>query len=140
MLTVCVQIVNLEFEDGSMASFTMIAFTEKLCVRTTRVFGSRGELFCDDGATVKHFDFASRSTKIYAEENEDDEDFKVDPSAPRGGGHQGMRTGSNRPSKFTSQFPDCNTAKLKEVPHSTVAGHEILSIRYTIFHSFQSEV
>lgn len=39
----------------------MIAFTEKLCIRTTRVFGTLGELHCDDGNTVSHYDFLTNA-------------------------------------------------------------------------------
>ena len=38
----------------------MVAFTEKLCVRRTVIHGTKGELTCDDGETLRHFDFASR--------------------------------------------------------------------------------
>lgn len=43
------QVVNLEFEGGTTASFTMTAFTEKT-PRKTRIFGTRG---CVDGDGVR---------------------------------------------------------------------------------------
>eukprot|EP00047_Mylnosiga_fluctuans_P014755 m.40907 g.40907 ORF g.40907 m.40907 type:complete len:410 (+) comp5640_c0_seq2:160-1389(+) len=58
------QVVNMEFEGGRTASFTMVAFTEKMCVRRTVVHGTRGELTCDDGETVRHFDFATGTHQI----------------------------------------------------------------------------
>ncbi|XP_007443967.1 uncharacterized protein LOC103047969 [Python bivittatus] len=35
------QVVNLEFEGGATAAFTMVAFTEKLGVRTTTIYGTK---------------------------------------------------------------------------------------------------
>lgn len=49
------QVVNMEFEKGRSAVFTMTAFTQANH-RITRIFGTRGEAFCD-GHHVRHFDF-----------------------------------------------------------------------------------
>jgi predicted dehydrogenase len=46
------QVVNLEFENGVTASFTMIAFSQDVCVRRTRVFGTEGQLECVDGRRI----------------------------------------------------------------------------------------
>jgi len=50
------QIVNMEFEGGRTASFTMIAFSSDICVRKTRIYGTLGELECD-GNRIRHTDF-----------------------------------------------------------------------------------
>jgi len=50
------QVVNMEFEGGRTASFTMIAFSEEICVRKTRVYGTMGQLDCD-GTKIRLFDF-----------------------------------------------------------------------------------
>jgi predicted dehydrogenase len=49
------QVVNLEFEGGPTAVFTMTAFTEGNH-RKTRIFGTRGEIECN-GDHIRHFDF-----------------------------------------------------------------------------------
>jgi predicted dehydrogenase len=46
------QVVNLEFENGATASFTMIAFSQDVCVRRTRIFGTEGQLECLDGKRI----------------------------------------------------------------------------------------
>ncbi|XP_069467014.1 putative oxidoreductase YteT isoform X2 [Ambystoma mexicanum] len=53
------QVVNLEFDGGVTAAFTMMAFTYNLGVRETRVYGSKGELRCKGGGPVEHFDFVT---------------------------------------------------------------------------------
>jgi hypothetical protein len=41
------QVVNLEFSGGQTCSFTMVAFTEKICDRETRIHFTNGELIGD---------------------------------------------------------------------------------------------
>ncbi len=50
------QVVNMEFEGGRTASFTMIAFSEDICVRKTRIFGTMGQMDCD-GTKIRVVDF-----------------------------------------------------------------------------------
>lgn len=49
------QVVNMLFDNGSTASFTVTAFTE-VTGRRTSIFGTRGELY-GDGQYIKYIDF-----------------------------------------------------------------------------------
>ncbi|MBN2047125.1 MAG: Gfo/Idh/MocA family oxidoreductase [Anaerolineaceae bacterium] len=57
------QVVNLEFEGGKTATFSMMAFT-RMAQRTTRVFGTRGEIV-GDGANLEVYDFLTDETTMY---------------------------------------------------------------------------
>ena len=54
------QVVNMMFENGSTASFTMTAFDEARD-RQTRIFGTKGRLY-GNGSTIEHFDFLTDKT------------------------------------------------------------------------------
>ena len=56
------QVVNLLFEGGATAAFTMTAFNQA-GHRKTRIFGTRGEL-CGDGEKITHFDFLTDKTQV----------------------------------------------------------------------------
>ncbi|KAM3872412.1 putative oxidoreductase YteT [Diretmus argenteus] len=63
------QVVNMEFEGGLTAAFSMVAFTEELCRRKTTIYGSMGELSYD-GHEISVFDFLTqKSTKHTAPSN-----------------------------------------------------------------------
>lgn len=57
------QVVNMEFEGGLTASFTMTAFTEA-GGRRTSIFGTKGEIY-GDGSTIRVFDFLSDTVQNY---------------------------------------------------------------------------
>ncbi|XP_074857056.1 putative oxidoreductase YteT isoform X2 [Carettochelys insculpta] len=59
------QVVNMEFEGGATAAFTMMAFTERLGTRKTTVYGTKGELFCDGSGPVEVFDFCTREKTVH---------------------------------------------------------------------------
>ncbi|XP_072888114.1 uncharacterized protein [Hemitrygon akajei] len=59
------QVVNMEFEGGVTAAFTMVAFTEKLCSRIITVYGTKGELSSEGQHPVKVFDFLTQTKKEY---------------------------------------------------------------------------
>ena len=58
------QVVNLEFEGGQTAAFTMTAFTKPAQHRRTRIFGTEGELFCDC-ERIEVFDFLTEGSTTY---------------------------------------------------------------------------
>jgi len=82
------QVVNIEFENGATSSFTMIAFTESMCARKTKIFGTKGELDGDGENKLVHFDFLTRSSKvIHPSEEVDNREF-IDSG--HGGGDFGL--------------------------------------------------
>ncbi|KAI9791749.1 MAG: hypothetical protein M1816_003559 [Peltula sp. TS41687] len=64
------------------ASFHMVAFTERICERRSRVYGTKGEIEADS-KTIRVYDFESASTDVYH------------PHLP-GGGHGGGDDGLTR--------------------------------------------
>ncbi|SEB31015.1 Gfo/Idh/MocA family protein [Streptomyces melanosporofaciens] len=56
------QVVNLEYEGGATASFTMTAFTP-LENRHTKIFGTRGQL-TGDGRHIRVYDFRTERTTV----------------------------------------------------------------------------
>lgn len=52
------QVVNMQFKDGATANMTMIAFTNDICDRKVKVFGTKGELnFGMGSGTLILYDF-----------------------------------------------------------------------------------
>lgn len=76
------QVVNLEYEGGATASFTMTAFTA-LDFRKTRVFGTRGSLE-GDGRRITLHDFLTDTQETF--------DLDPDGGASAADGHGGADT------------------------------------------------
>ncbi|KAM9855729.1 putative oxidoreductase YteT [Aulostomus maculatus] len=55
------QVVNMEFEGGLTAAFSMVAFTEEICQRVTTIYGSKGELSYN-GCEIRVFDFLTQKS------------------------------------------------------------------------------
>jgi len=56
------QVVNMSFDDGSTAAFTMTAFNRGYD-RVTRIFGTHGEVY-GAGDKIEHYDFLTGATKL----------------------------------------------------------------------------
>ncbi len=78
------QVVNLEFETGITASFTMTAFT-KSRDRETRIFGTKAELF-GDGNNIEIYNFLTGQTQTINTELESDGSIL----SGHGGGDEGV--------------------------------------------------
>jgi len=75
------QIVNMEFEGGRTASLTMIAFSDEVCIRKTRIYGTLGEMICD-GNTIRVVDFRTNTPKVITPES----NFSRSKMSGHGGG------------------------------------------------------
>ena len=59
------QIVSMQFEDGSTASFIMTAFSEKDDGRRTTIFGTKGEIRGNGCDKIEVYDFLTRKIESY---------------------------------------------------------------------------
>jgi len=48
------QVVNMEFEGGRTSSFSMVAYSQDMCIRKTRIFGTHGQLEADGHTITLH--------------------------------------------------------------------------------------
>lgn len=63
------QVVNIEYDNGATASFTMVAHTSLVCQRQTRLHFSHGELV-GDGSMYTVTDFRTRKTTRHVPRSE----------------------------------------------------------------------
>ena len=83
------QIVNMVFENGATACFTMTAFN-KQANRKTRIFGTRGEIY-GDGEKIEVYDFLTDQTQmIDTGAVSSDAGGKGEPLGGHGGGDYGL--------------------------------------------------
>jgi hypothetical protein len=89
------QVVNMEFDDGSTATLTMIAFTKDVCARKTKVYGTLGELEWDNTRypnQIVHYDFVTKQTTMIDCTINEDEELKKSERANKNiklSGHSG---------------------------------------------------
>jgi len=103
------QVVNMLFEKGQTASFTMVGCCEG-GGRKTRIFGTRGEIDID-GSVIRRFDFLTEETEV------------LDTSAPDSsilGGHNGgdYRLMEAFVAAVAANDPDCILSGPKETLES----------------------
>ena len=102
------QVVNMSFEKGQTASFTMTAFGSG---RKTRIFGTRGQIY-GDGVKIEHEDFLTRKTKTY-------DMAKLDQTilGGHGGGDGGVMD------SFVTALETGDTSKILTGPRETLETH-----------------
>jgi predicted dehydrogenase len=107
------QVVNMEFEGGETASFTMTGFT-KARQRETRIFGTRGEIY-GNGSKIQIHEFLSGKTEII----DTSEDVPDVPSslADHGGGDYALID------TFVSAVAQNNPKLILSGPEETLETH-----------------
>lgn len=92
------QVVIMNFDDNSTATLTMIAYTNDVCARKTRVYGSKGELEWDAAKSVNeitHIDFVSGKKQVIDAKADtifqflNDNTFELNKAIARMSGHHG---------------------------------------------------
>lgn len=104
------QVVNMEFDGGLTAAFTMTAF----CAgggRKTRLFGTRGELFIDGGDQIEHYDFLT------------DQRTTID-ARPAGGAHGGGDHGLME--AFLTAVATGDASRILTGPDETLESHRMV--------------
>lgn len=106
------QVVNMEFEGGETASFTMTAFT-KARPRETRIFGTRGEIY-GNGSKIQVFDFLTGRSEIIDISDEDSKSL-----ADHGGGDYGLIDA------FVNAVAENDASKILSGPEEALESHLI---------------
>lgn len=104
------QVVNMLFEGGRTASFTMTAFNEA-AHRKTRIFGTRGEIY-GDGSKITLFDFLTDTTEVI---DTDAGDASI--LGGHGGGDYGLMT------SFIAAVAANDQSKILSGPAETLESH-----------------
>ncbi len=107
------QVVNLQFEGGGTAAFTMTAFT-KASHRKTHIFGTKGEIY-GDGSKIQCFDFLTDSSEII-----DTEAASSTILGGHGGGDLGMME------DFITAVAENDPQKILTGPEETLESHGIV--------------
>jgi len=106
------QVVNMEFEGGETASFTMTAFT-KARQRETRIFGTRGEIY-GNGTKIQIYEFLTGKSEIIDASGKDPSSL-----ADHGGGDYGLI------SAFIEAVAENDPSKVLSGPEESLESHLI---------------
>jgi len=112
------QVVNLEFQNGTTCNFLMVAFSEEICVRKTRLFGTHGEIV-GDGRRVHVFDFRTQTGKDYVPHAE-----QAQPPRSRMRGHDFGDYHLMR--SFVDAVASGDPSKIQSGPRETLESHLIV--------------
>jgi len=104
------QVVNMLLEGGITISFSVVAFTEKICQRQTRIWGTKGELEGDGDESICVYDFLSRKRTYYTPE-------EPETRSGHGGGDFGLMR------DFIDAVKTNNPNFLKSTPRETLDSH-----------------
>jgi predicted dehydrogenase len=107
------QVVNMLFEGGKTASFTMTAFN-KGGHRITRIFGTKGEIY-GNGSKIEHYDFLTNKNE---EVNTNATDSSI--LGGHGGGDYGIMN------SFVSAISENDPSKIISGPDETLESHLIV--------------
>ena len=105
------QVVNLEYEGGVTATFTMDAFNPG-SGRKTRIGGTKGYLETDDSSLIRHFDYQTKEWKEIDTEASD---------ASMAGGHGGGDGGIL--GSFVRAVAENDPSKIITGPEETLESH-----------------
>ncbi|KAL1021319.1 hypothetical protein UPYG_G00011730 [Umbra pygmaea] len=111
------QVVNMEFEGGLTAAFTMVAFTEEICQRKTTIYGSKGELSFN-GHEIRVFDFLSGMGTRYRAESSMPVGFQM------GGGHS--RADYHLVEAFISAVGSGDASFIRSGAEETLLSHKLV--------------
>ncbi|KAF8541652.1 hypothetical protein BDD12DRAFT_916538 [Trichophaea hybrida] len=102
------------------ATLTMIAHTEMICERVTKVYGTKGELTADSN-TIRVYDFASGETRVYNPEQH--------LSSGHGGGDIGLSVAfvdAIAAVKDGVNVDEAQRTHIKCTPEEAVRAHEVV--------------
>ncbi|MFE0512022.1 Gfo/Idh/MocA family protein [Streptomyces sp. NPDC058964] len=106
------QVVAMEYPGGATATFTMTAFTEVVGKRSTRFFGTRGEM-AGDGETIRVYDFLTRTEESIAVTG----DGTMNAAGGHGGGDAGLM------GAFIEAVATKDPTRIKSGPRDSLLSH-----------------
>ncbi|XP_049437261.1 uncharacterized protein zgc:154075 isoform X3 [Epinephelus fuscoguttatus] len=107
------QVVNMEFEGGLTAAFSMVAFTEEICNRKTTIYGSKGELSYDS-REIRVFDFLTQRSTTHTARNDAPKHFGIH-------GHSGADY--HLMDAFISAVANNDPSLIRSGPEETLQSH-----------------